>query len=382
MIGNLLVLACKQVWRHPVRSLLTIAGVALGMFLLTSVETMQHALHQVTSAQADDSTLIVYRENRFCPFTSKLPEHYRKQIEQVPGVQSATPIKVVVNNCGTSLDVVTFRGIPSDDFQTFAKNNINIIEGSLENWRKRSDAALIGEVLARRRSLHVGDRFDAAGITVSVAGIVASDRPADRDVGYVHLDFLQQQSRGGLGVVTQFNVELEPGISLEDTAKLIDEQFAHDQEPTHTRPEKAFVAQTAKGLVELIGFTRWVSLGAVCAVLALVANTVLLAIRSRVTEHAILQTLGFGDGALACLVLMEGLLFGALGAVLGVSSACLLLYFGGYSITSEGISLVFSPTTSIIVSGLCMGTLLGILASVVPAWQAMRQNIVTNLRMA
>lgn len=382
MIWDLFKLACKQVWRHPIRSLLTIAGVSLGMFLLTSVETMQQSLRLATEAQAGDTTLIVYRENRFCPFTSRLPEHYRKQIENIPGVESAVPIKVVVNNCGTSLDVVTFRGIPSGDFNTFSKGQISIIDGSHSDWLKRSDAALLGEVLARRRGLQVGDRFDAAGVTVTVAGIVASERAADRDVAYVHLDFLQQQSRGGLGIVTQFNVQVQQGQDLEHIAQAIDAVFAHDQEPTHTRPEKAFVAQTAKDLVELIGFTRWVGFGAVCAVLAMVANTVLLAVRSRVTEHAILQTLGFGDGALASLVLMEGFLFGISGAIAGVASACLVLHFGGYSITSEGISLVFTPNLSIISNGILIGTALGLFAAIVPAWQAMRQPIVSNLRMA
>ena len=382
MIWDLFKLALKQVWRHPIRSLLTIAGVSLGMFLLTSVETMQYSLRLATEAQAGDTTLIVYRENRFCPFTSRLPEHYRKQIERIPGVESAVPIKVVVNNCGTSLDVVTFRGIPSGDFDAFSKDQISIIDGSHSDWLKRSDAALLGEVLARRRGLKVGDRFDAAGVTVTVAGIVASERTADRDVAYVHLDFLQQQSRGGLGIVTQFNVQVHNGQDLEQVASAIDAMFADDQEPTHTRPEKAFVAQTAKDLVELIGFTRWVGFGAVCAVLAMVANTVLLAVRSRVTEHAILQTLGFGDGALASLVLMEGFLFGMSGAIAGVGSACLVLHFGGYSITSEGISLVFTPNLSIISNGLLIGTALGLFASVVPAWQAMRQPIVSNLRMA
>ena len=382
MIWDLFKLALKQVWRHPIRSLLTIAGVSLGMFLLTSVETMQYSLRLATEAQAGDTTLIVYRENRFCPFTSRLPEHYRKQIERIPGVESAVPIKVVVNNCGTSLDVVTFRGIPSGDFDVFSKGQISIIDGSHSDWLKRSDAALLGEVLARRRGLKVGDRFDAAGVTVTVAGIVASERTADRDVAYVHLDFLQQQSRGGLGIVTQFNVQVQQGQDLEQVASAIDAVFADDQEPTHTRPEKAFVAQTAKDLVELIGFTRWVGFGAVCAVLAMVANTVLLAVRSRVTEHAILQTLGFGDGALASLVLMEGFLFGMSGAIAGVGSACLVLHFGGYSITSEGISLVFTPNLGIISNGLLIGTALGLFASVVPAWQAMRQPIVSNLRMA
>lgn len=107
---HLAVLAFKQVTRHRVRSLLTVAGVAAGMFLFTAVETMQSSLRVATRSGADDSTLVVYRENRFCPSTSKLPEHYQPDIRRIPGVAEVIPIQIVVNNCGASLDVITFRG--------------------------------------------------------------------------------------------------------------------------------------------------------------------------------------------------------------------------------------------------------------------------------
>ena len=209
MLIDIAILAWKHIWRHRIRSSLTILGVAMGMFLFTAVETMQYALHEATASQANETTLVVYRENRFCPFTSQLPQRYQSEIESIKGVVSSIPIKVVVNNCGTSLDVVTFRGVPGDDFKKFAANDIHIREGSMQDWYARSDTALLGEVLATRRGLRVGDSFNAAGVTVTVAGIIDSTRAMDRDVAYVHLDFLQQHARGGLGIVTQFNVNVD-----------------------------------------------------------------------------------------------------------------------------------------------------------------------------
>ena len=46
------------------------------MFLFTAVETLQRSLAKATEATAADTTLVVYRQNRFCPSTSRLPEHY------------------------------------------------------------------------------------------------------------------------------------------------------------------------------------------------------------------------------------------------------------------------------------------------------------------
>ncbi|HVJ46349.1 MAG TPA: ABC transporter permease, partial [Luteolibacter sp.] len=100
---NLLPLAWKQLSRHRLRTTLTILGVASGMFLFTAVETLQRSLSSATEETAADTTLIVYRENRFCPATSRLPEHYADEIRRIPGVREAIPIQIVVNNCGASL---------------------------------------------------------------------------------------------------------------------------------------------------------------------------------------------------------------------------------------------------------------------------------------
>ena len=84
---KIVILALKNLTRNRLRSLLTILGVAAGMFLYASVQTMQHSLSRATETSAADTTLVVYRENRFCPSTSRLPEHYLSTIESMPGVR-------------------------------------------------------------------------------------------------------------------------------------------------------------------------------------------------------------------------------------------------------------------------------------------------------
>ena len=160
----LLPLAFKQLVRHRLRTLLTVLGVAAGMFLLTAVETMQRSLAAATETTAADTTLVVYRENRFCPATSRLPEHYADDIRGIAGVREVVPVQVVVNNCGASLDVIAFRGVPDGLLLKYAPE-IAIIEGDLSLWEKRDDGALLGEQFARRRGLSVGDTFDAVGLT-------------------------------------------------------------------------------------------------------------------------------------------------------------------------------------------------------------------------
>ena len=89
---NLLRLSFKQLRRHWIRTLLTVSGTACGMFLFLTVETFQAGLKNATEIKAGDDTLIVYRDKRFCPFTSRLPEDYGRKIAKIEGVKSVTPV--------------------------------------------------------------------------------------------------------------------------------------------------------------------------------------------------------------------------------------------------------------------------------------------------
>jgi putative ABC transport system permease protein len=198
-------------------------------------------------------------------------------------------------------------------------------------------------------------------------------------VAYVHLPFLQQASRVGLGIVTQFNVKVESADQLDSIAAQIDETFRADQQPTNTRPEKAFFAETAKQMIELIAFTRWLGLGAVVAVLGLVANALLLIVRGRVKETAILQTIGFSRIQISWLVVMEGVFLGILGGVLGVACAFAFFHFKSFTLGNEGLTLALVPSVEVLIRALGIAFSLGMLASLYPAWKATSQPLIETL---
>jgi len=376
---RLMALAFKQLVRHPVRTSLTLLGVASGMFLFTTVETMQVSLDKATRIRAADTTLVVYRENRFCPETSRLPEYYENEIRSIQGVREVIPIKISVSNCGASLDVITFRGVPPDQLARYAPE-ITVIRGSYDDWKKRDGGALVGKQLAEKRGLKPGDAFEAVGVRVIVSGIVDSPLPQDNSVAYAHLPFLQQASRHGLGIVTQFNVRVESSEDLKRVAEAIDKRFSSEGEPTMTQPEKAFFSQTAKELIDLIGFTRWIGYGAVLAVIGLIANAVLLIVRGRVRETAILQAVGFTGTAVGFVVVAEGALLGLAGSLLGVGGAMAFLSWQSLTFGNEGQILSLVPDATVLIVGILLALVLGMIASLWPARVAMRKPIVESLR--
>ena len=375
-------LVFKQIIRAPVRSGLTITGIAVAMFLFTSVEGMRAGVANATTEQAEDATLIVYRENRFCPFSSRLPEYYEDRIARLDGVRDVVPMQIHVSNCRASLDVVTFRGVPEEDFASVMGEHGRITEGSLADWERRSDSALVGQSLAARRGVRVGDRFSAAGVTVYVAGILTSEQPQDRNVAYVHLPFLQETlKRGGTGgIVTQFNVRVNDPTTMDDVAATIDNEFRYDEHPTTTRSEKAFVGRAARDIIELVDFAGWIGWGSLAAVLALVGNAIVLSMRDRIRDHAVLRTLGWTGPLIAWMVLLEGASLGLIGGLLGAVAAAALIHFGHFSMTMEGLNveIISNPMLPVIGTGIAVA--LGLMAGSVPAWRAGRTEIAQGFR--
>ena len=365
----------KNLVRRPLRTGLTVAGIAVATFLFSFVESMRDGVSKATEAGAAETRLVVYRKNRFCPFASQLPQSYQRSILNIEGVKSAVPIKIVVNNCRASLDVVTFRGVPDEGYLQEHIAKAQLRSGSISDWQSRGDAVLIGAALADRRRLRAGDRFDAAGVRSWVAGVFDSDDAQDRNVAYAHLGFLQETAqRGGTGgIVTQFNVEVKDPAQMEAVAAAIDEALAHDQYPTTTRPESAFVARAARDVIVLVRFASIVGWASLAAVFALIANAIALAVRDRIRDHAILQTLGWTGADIAWMVVMEASMLGATGGAIGAIGAHL-------NFTMEGVSIEVIASNAATLAGVLLATLLGAVAGVVPALSAARREIVQGFR--
>src|SRR4051812_24195908 len=130
----------KTLWRHRTRTLLTVSGAAVALFVYSFVGAVQEGLDHLAADQSNKRTLIVFQANRFCPSTSKLPEDYAHKIREMPGVADAVPIKVYMNNCRASLDVVVFNGLPADQLQQFRR--LKLASGNWPDLTKQRDAVI------------------------------------------------------------------------------------------------------------------------------------------------------------------------------------------------------------------------------------------------
>ena len=103
-------------------------------------------------------------------------------------------------------------------------------------------------------------------------------------------------------------------------------------------------------------------------------------VRGRIKENAVLQTLGYPGKAIAWLVMSEGGILGLLGGAVGVSMAAAFLGWQSFTLGNEGQTLAIRPDAFVVLTGIAASLLLGLLASLWPAWRAMRQPIVESLK--
>lgn len=371
----------KSLWRHRARTLLTVSGAAVALFVFCIVGAVQGGLESLTQQSQADQTLVVFQENRFCPASSRLPEDYARTIAKIPGVKDVVPIKVLTNNCRASLDVVVFNGLPPAKLR--AARDLQLSSGNWSDFEGRTDAAFAGQGVAQRRNLKIGQKFTMGEVTVTIVGLFTSSVTAEENFIYTHLDFLQRApGRNTVGTVTQFEVLLSDNADPDATAAAIDTKFRSGPTATTTRTKGVFQRETLSDLAELIGFAHWLGYACLGLVLSLVATTTVMAVQDRIKEHGVLQTLGVRPMRVFRLVLAESLLQSLAGGVLGIGLGMLLLGWWGFSIGAEGVTIAFKPSLSLAVSGAVVSAAVGVLAGLAPGYQAARTEIVAALRQA
>ena len=129
-----------------------------------------------------------------------------------------------------------------------------------------------------------------------------------------------------------------------------------------------------------MGFATWLGWGALVTVFALVANAIVLAMRDRIRDHAVLQTLGFTGRLIGFMVVFEGAVLGIIGGGLGALAAWTVTRIGHFSMTMEGINIEISSSPMLLVLGIILAVGLGILAGIVPAWRVSRREIAHSFR--
>ncbi|RZA11135.1 MAG: FtsX-like permease family protein, partial [Lysobacteraceae bacterium] len=127
-----------------------------------------------------------------------------------------------------------------------------------------------------------------------------------------------------------------------------------------------------------IGLIVTAIMGAVFfTLLLLTGNTMAQAVRERVPELAVLKTIGFSNRSILWLVLAEAILLVALGGLIGLGIAALIM--PAVSAASGGMIQLPGVMPQTWLVGLLLMLAIGAIVGLLPALRGMRLNIVDAL---
>jgi putative ABC transport system permease protein len=149
--------------------------------------------------------------------------------------------------------------------------------------------------------------------------------------------------------------------------------------------EDRYYAQQSRSLAFYIQFVgRLLSLAMGAIALFVVLSSMYAAVAARQREIAILRVMGFGAFPILCSVLEEAVFLAATGGVLGGVLA--YFAFDGRQLSTLNLSGSFTQipfamevTSQSLRSGVLLGIVIGVLAGIGPAIQAIRRNVATTL---
>jgi putative ABC transport system permease protein len=377
---RLLSFTLKNARRNPVRTTLTLVGVAVAIFIFTAVLSLNHGLDRMLQVSAGDDVLVVFDKYQGCPPLSKLPVAHQRQIEELPGVADTAATLFLLSACSRATDLVAVHGIEPTRFRRF--QTIELPDEQYAAFANERGAAIVGEQVARRYGWQAGQTVSVqklGDITFTVRGIFRAPGNSLENAILVDLDFLQFATDQA-GTVTLIYVKLTDPRQAGALAARVDELFASSATPTKTTPERAFIAASISGITGIVQFSRWLGYVALGIILLGVGNSVSMSVRDRTRELAILKTIGFRRRQLLQLIVAEAVLTALAGGVAGALLGWLAVSHSSFHLAVEGFTFVPHVSTQLVAAGIGLAALVGFAAGFLPSLTASRLRIVTALR--
>ena len=375
-------LIVRNAFRHRLRTLLTIVGLMIAVLAYGLLQTVVDAWY--AGAAASSATRLVSRSSISLAFF--LPVSYEQRIRGVEGVKT-----VGHSNW--------FGGIyqePKNFFPQFAVSDnymdlypeFVLAPDDRAAWQRDRKGILIGRQLADQFGFKVGDPLPIKGTIYSgtweftVRGIFdGADASKVTRLAMFHWDYLNETVRktsprradvAGVFVVGIDNIDSAAAI-----ARNIDALFTNSLAETLTESEQAFQLSFVAMSDQIIAAIRAVSYVVIVIIMAVMANTMAMSARERLSEYATLKALGFGPWFLALLITGESLLISAIGGGLGMAvTAPSAAAFK----KAVGLFPIFSVSDDTVVAQAAGALAVGVVAAVVPAVRAARVRIVDGLR--
>ncbi len=380
----LLRLILKNSLRHKLRTSLTVIGIVVAITAFGLLRTIVDAWY--AGANASSSARLVTRNSISLAFA--LPLTYAQRIRQVDGVTGVSwanwfgGVYITERNffpqfaidAASYLDLYPEFILPPDEKKAFLLDR---------------QGCIVGRKLADKYGWKVGDQIPLRGTifsgtwTFNLRGIYdGADAGTDQSTMFFHWALLNETIKKRFprrGDQTGVFIERlrEPGLAAPVSAG-IDAVFKNSLAETLTETEKAFqlgfVAMTEAILIAI----QAVSFVIVVIIMAVMANTMAMTARERVSEYATMKALGFGGGYVALLIFGESLVIALVGGLIGIALTFPLAH--AFADAMGSLFPIFLISDETLMTQLAAALIIGVVAAALPAWRAANIRIVDGLR--
>ncbi len=385
---KILKLVLKNALRHKLRTLLTAFGIAVAVIAYGLLSTIIDAYF--VGVEAASNTRLITRNA--VSLTFQLPLAYRDKMAQVPGVSS---VSYGFWFGGTYKD-------PKNFFARFAVEPETLLDlypefildqAERENFVKERGSCIVGRKLALKYGWQVGDRFQLTGDIFPgdwdfvIRGIYdGRDAATDETTMYFHWKYvderMRQNSPGRAGQVGFYYVGVDDENRVIEISDAIDAMFDNSLAETLTETEKEFNLSFIGMVGTVITAVRIISIVVIAIILLVLANTMAMTARERISEYAVMKTIGFRPKHLVALIFGESISIAILGGVLGILLT--MRAVAGFAVVLTDNLGSFFPVFELSGKTLALCVLavfcVGFVAALFPTWQAVRIKIADGLR--
>lgn len=374
----------KNLMRKKLRTTLTVLSIVVAFLLFGVLGSIRAAFSQGVDIAGADRLLTMSRVS----LMQSLPYSYVQRVRDLDGVEHVGHSNWFGAHYQEPHNQFPQFAVDAESYLSIYADAISLSPEHRYGWMSNRIGAVVGNELAERFNWEVGDRiplisifpriggdqtweFVIEGIYESQSGLVDSGGMLFH---YTYFDEAREWDKGTVGwlVIKVIDPELAGRVAEE-----VDLMFANSINETRTSTEKAFIESFLRQFGD-IGTITTLILGAVFFTMLLVAaNTMSQAVRERISEMAILKTLGFSDRAVVFMILAESLLMVMIGGGLGMLLANVMTQ--GAAVDVQGALPGFRMSGSVWGHSILAMVVLGLMAGILPAAQGMRLNIVTAL---
>ena len=370
-----MLITLRNLVRRRRRTLLTVAGVALGaatyMTLLAAGRGLQTQFSE--AAKILGAEIVVQQQGTATPWNSVVTPEVADRLASHPGV---TGVSRMVLGKTRFLDSNYFLVFGADAGDPML-SRLTIVDGAPMQPDAETAQMLVGSIAARRFNLAARHLIETRNLRFEVAGVYQSGRAVLDSGAIVDLPVAQKMFNAGVGSNLVF-VDLEAARDPEATADEINQRLPEVE--AHLTSEWV----ESYGQVAVIRtFARFLALIALVIAMLGVSNVLHITVSERTTELAILRAIGWSRWRVASLVMLEGAALSFIGGLCGVPLAAAVLFavgsidFGGY--TTAGLIPLALPLGAAL-EGVVVCALAGALGSLTPLIRALRLQPAQALR--